>query len=107
MCPVYSPEHQQDKTLYVNTSSVFRDWLMYRSSKKYLISLFLTSPRFFVFAQRILNYYPNYPTHRLYFGEVETPYMHHERATTKALESSEKIDDRTPTSANHEKQTMY
>ena len=22
----------------------------------------------------ILNYYPNYPTHRLYFGEVETPY---------------------------------
>ena len=25
--------------------------------------------------QRILNYYPNYPTHRLYFGEVETPYI--------------------------------
>ena len=24
--------------------------------------------------QRILNHYPNYPTHRLYFGEVETPY---------------------------------
>ena len=24
--------------------------------------------------QRILNYYPNYPTHRFYFGEVETPY---------------------------------
>ena len=24
--------------------------------------------------QIILNYYPNYPTHRLYFGEVETPY---------------------------------
>ena len=24
--------------------------------------------------QRILNYYPNYPTHCLYFGEVETPY---------------------------------
>ena len=22
----------------------------------------------------ILNCYPNYPTHRLYFGEVETPY---------------------------------
>jgi len=25
--------------------------------------------------QRILNYYPNYPTRRLYFGEVETPYI--------------------------------
>ena len=24
--------------------------------------------------QRILNQYPNYPTHRLYFGEVETSY---------------------------------
>ena len=24
--------------------------------------------------QRVLNYFPNYPTHRLYFGEVETPY---------------------------------
>ena len=30
--------------------------------------------RAFVLVQRILNYYPNYPTHRLYFGEVETPY---------------------------------
>ena len=29
---------------------------------------------FFVLVERILNYYPNYPTHRLYFGEVETPY---------------------------------
>ena len=28
----------------------------------------------FVLIQRILNYHPNYPTHRLYFGEVETPY---------------------------------
>ena len=28
----------------------------------------------FVLVQRILNYCPNYPTHRLYFGEVETPY---------------------------------
>ena len=28
----------------------------------------------FVLVQRILNYYPNYPTRRLYFGEVETPY---------------------------------
>ena len=29
----------------------------------------------FVLVQRILNYYPNYPTHRLQFGEVETPYF--------------------------------
>ena len=28
-----------------------------------------------VLVQGILNYYPNYPTHRLYFGEVETPYI--------------------------------
>ena len=28
----------------------------------------------FVLVRRILNYYPYYPTHRLYFGEVETPY---------------------------------
>ena len=28
----------------------------------------------FVLVQRILNYCPNYPTHRLYFGEVETLY---------------------------------
>ena len=27
-----------------------------------------------VLVQRILNYYPNYPTNHLYFGEVETPY---------------------------------
>ena len=31
-------------------------------------------PSVFVLVQRILNYHPNYPTHRLYFGEVETPY---------------------------------
>jgi len=29
----------------------------------------------YVLVQRILNYYPNYPTHRLYFGEVKTPYI--------------------------------
>ena len=29
----------------------------------------------FILVQRFLNYYYNYPTHRLYFGEVETPYM--------------------------------
>ena len=40
----------------------------------YLISLLLTIFLFFVLVQRILSYYPNYPTHRLYFGEVETPY---------------------------------
>ena len=28
----------------------------------------------FDLVQRILNYYPNYPTHRLNFEEVETPY---------------------------------
>ena len=28
----------------------------------------------FVLMQTILNYYPNYPTHRSYFGEVETRY---------------------------------
>ena len=25
--------------------------------------------------QRLLNHYPNYSTHRLYFREVETPYL--------------------------------
>ena len=28
----------------------------------------------YVLVRRILNYHPNHPTHRLYFGEVETPY---------------------------------
>ena len=28
----------------------------------------------FLLVRRILNYFSNYPTHRLYFGEVETPY---------------------------------
>ena len=28
----------------------------------------------FVLMHRNLNHFPNYPTHRLYFGEVETPY---------------------------------
>ena len=37
----------------------------------YLISLLLTSSLVNVLVQRILNYYP---THRLYFGEIETPY---------------------------------
>ena len=29
----------------------------------------------YVLVQRILNHYPNYPTHRLYLWEVETPYI--------------------------------
>jgi len=28
-----------------------------------------------VLVRRILNYHPNYTTHRLYFREVETPYL--------------------------------
>ena len=28
----------------------------------------------FVLVQRILNYYPNHPTHSLYFEKVKTPY---------------------------------
>ena len=28
-----------------------------------------------VLVQRLLNYFPNYSTRRLYFGEVETPYI--------------------------------
>ena len=40
----------------------------------YLISLFLTILSVFILVQRNLNCYPNYPTYRLYFGEVETPY---------------------------------
>ena len=31
--------------------------------------------RCFNFVQRLLNYCPNYSTRRLYFGEVETPYL--------------------------------
>ena len=48
-------------------------------SDKYLISLFLTSSLFFVLVRTILNYYRNYPTHRLYFEEVETPYSYGKR----------------------------
>ena len=29
----------------------------------------------FSYSTIFLNYYPNYPTHGLYFGEVEIPYM--------------------------------
>ena len=29
----------------------------------------------FVLVQTILSYYPKYPTHRLYFWEVETPFI--------------------------------
>ena len=31
----------------------------------------------FLLVRRMLNYYPNYPTHRSYFGEVEAPYTPH------------------------------
>ena len=37
--------------------------------------------------QRILNYYPNYPTHHLYFGEVERPYSENCAITTSKLRS--------------------
>ena len=30
----------------------------------------------YVLVQRILNYYTNYPTHRLYFREVGTPHTY-------------------------------
>ena len=29
----------------------------------------------YVLVRRIWKYYPSYATHRLYFGEVETPYL--------------------------------
>ena len=44
----------------------------FRCKVIYQISLFLTSVS--VLAPTILNYYHNYLTHRLYFGEVENPY---------------------------------
>ena len=56
------------------------------------MSVIVTQPSFsnllsvFVLVQRILIYYPNYPTHRLYFGEVETPYI-----LLKKLKIEEKI----------------
>ena len=39
-------------------------------------SLYQNKNRDEVLVRRILNFYPNYPTHRLYFGEVETPYYY-------------------------------
>ena len=40
---------------------------------KYLPDLTIFNPfSVYVLVQRILNNYSNYPTHRLYFGEVET-----------------------------------
>ena len=38
--------------------------------------------------QRLLNYYPNYSTRRLYFGEVETPYFIHVDIPTKPVRTS-------------------
>ena len=39
-------------------------------SKPLRVTVYIT----LCFAQRLLNYYSNYSTRRLYFGEVETPY---------------------------------
>ena len=44
---------------------------MERSGKYLTISIF-NLLYVFVLVQRIMNKYPNYPIHRLYFGEVET-----------------------------------
>ena len=40
--------------------------------------------------QKNLNYYPNFPIHRLYFGEVETPYRYDEK--TSGVRPEEKED---------------
>ena len=40
-----------------------------------------------VLVQRLLNYYPNYSTHRLYFGEVEAPYSGNRIAAGRALKA--------------------
>ena len=45
------------------------------SEIRYLPDLSILNLLSVVLVQIILNYYPNYPTHRLYFGEVETPYL--------------------------------
>ena len=45
----------------------------------------------FVLIQWILNYYPNYPTHRLYFGEEKTPYWY----SRKWTHSQNNCSDRT------------
>ena len=39
----------------------------------------------FVLVHRILNYHPNYPTHRLYFGEVKKPSSYHGPPMTVAV----------------------
>ena len=41
----------------------------------------------FVLVQIILNYYPNEPTHRLYFGEVKTPHNYLPSLTLLAAEN--------------------
>ena len=45
----------------------------------------------YVLVQRMLNYYPNYSTRRLYFGEVETSYYQY----FEKLASASPVD-RTP-----------
>ena len=42
-------------------------------------------PSVFVLVQRILNYYPNYATHRSYFGEVKTPWNAFHKLDQKIL----------------------
>ena len=45
-----------------------------------------SQPFFYLyFAQRLLNYYPNYSTRRLYFGEIETPYCKRVLRVLKAI----------------------
>ena len=41
---------------------------------RYLPDLTIFNLLCFGLVQRTLNYYPNYPSHRLYFGEVQTPH---------------------------------
>ena len=61
----FAPKHQQRSEKEVKNREI-----------RYLPDLTIFSLfSVFVLIQRILKHYPNYPTHRLYFGEVETPYI--------------------------------
>ena len=51
---------------------VMRVYSLKRNQVFTYLSIFNLLSDFFL-VQRISNYYPNYPTHRLYFGKVETP----------------------------------
>ena len=52
---------------YIYFSSVWEVQNFQKEMLKDLLSVILL-------VRRISNYYPNYPTHCLYFGEVEKPY---------------------------------